>query len=145
DGGRTWSTGNVPTTADLLDVSFPTATDGYALDVDGGLFHTDNGGAAWEGLNTGSTRIPRAVIAPDASTVLVVGLRGLRRSEDSGQTFDQVRARAVRGAQLLGVTTAHANGTLFVWGPTTVARSDDGGATWIAVSKPGRTARERRA
>jgi len=144
DGGRTWSTGNVPTTADLLDVSFPTATDGYALDVDGGLFHTDNGGAAWEGLNTGSTRRPVTVLAPDASTVLVVGLRGLRRSEDSGQTFDQVRAKAVRGAQLTGVATAHADGTLFVWGPTTVARSDDGGATWIAVPKPGRTARERR-
>jgi photosystem II stability/assembly factor-like uncharacterized protein len=144
DGGRTWSTGNVPTTADLLDVSFPTATDGYALDVDGGLFHTDNGGAAWEGLNTGSTRRPRAVLAPDEGTVLVVGPRGLRRSEDAGQTFDQVRAKAVRGAQLVGVTTAHANGTLFVWGPSTVARSDDGGATWIAVPKPGRSARERR-
>jgi photosystem II stability/assembly factor-like uncharacterized protein len=144
DGGRTWSTGNVPTTADLLDVSFPTADDGYALDIDGGLFHTDNGGAAWEGLNTGSTRRPRAVLAPDESTVLVVGPRGLRRSEDAGQTFDQARARAVQRAQLTGIATAHANGTLFVWGPSTVARSDDGGATWIAVPKPGRTARERR-
>jgi photosystem II stability/assembly factor-like uncharacterized protein len=144
DGGRTWSTGNVPTTADLLDVSFPTATDGYALDVDGGLFHTRNGGEAWEGLNTGSTRRPRAVLAPDASTVLVVGPRGLRRSEDSGRTFDQVRARAVLRAQLAGIATAHANGTLFAWGPATVARSDDDGAAWIAVPKPGRTARERR-
>ena len=144
DGGRTWSTGNVPTTADLLDVSFPTATDGYALDVDGGLFHTTNGGAAWEGLNTGSTRHPIAVLAPDASTVLVVGLRGLRRSEDSGQTFDQVRAKPCGARSCTGVATAHADGTLFVWGPTTVARSDDGGATWIAVPKPGRTARERR-
>jgi photosystem II stability/assembly factor-like uncharacterized protein len=144
DGGRTWSTGNVPTPSDLLDVSFPTATDGYALDVDGGLFHTRDGGGAWEGLNTGSTRRPRAVLAPDASTVLVVGPRGLRRSEDAGQTFDEVRGRAVRSAQLTGVTTAHANGTLFVWGSSTVARSDDGGATWIAVPKPGRTTRERR-
>lgn len=144
DGGRTWSTGNVPTTADLLDVSFPTADDGYALDVDGGLFHTANGGTAWEPLGTGSTRRPRAVLAPDASTVLVVGPRGLRRSEDSGQTFDQVRAKAVLRAQLTGITTAHADGTLFVWGPSTIARSDDGGSTWVAVPKPGRTARERR-
>ena len=64
DGGRTWSTGNVPTPSDLLDVSFPTATDGYALDVDGGLFHTRAAGRAWEGLDTGSTRRPRAVLAP---------------------------------------------------------------------------------
>ena len=77
--------------------------------------------------------------------MLVVGPRGLRRSEDAGQTFDQVRARAVRSAQLTGITMARANGTLFVWGPSNVARSDDDGATWIAVPKPGRSARELRA
>jgi photosystem II stability/assembly factor-like uncharacterized protein len=138
DGGRTWRTGgNVPTPADLLDVSFPTATDGYALDVDGGLFHTTSGGTAWESLGTGSTRRPRAVLAPDASTVLVVGPRGVRRSVDAGRTFDQVRASAVLRAQLVGVTAAHAGGTIFVWGSTTVARSADGGRTWSAIPRPG--------
>ncbi|HZV75647.1 MAG TPA: hypothetical protein VFF79_18195 [Conexibacter sp.] len=144
DGGRTWRTGNVPTTADLLDVSFPSATAGYALDVDGGLFRTDNGGATWKTLGTGSTLRPGAVLAPDASSVLVVGPRGLRRSADAGETFDQVRSRAVLRAQLGGVTTAHSGGAIFVWGPTTVARSGDRGRTWTTIRKPGRTVRERR-
>jgi photosystem II stability/assembly factor-like uncharacterized protein len=146
DGGRTWSTGgNVPTPADLLDVWFPTARDGYALDVDGGLWHTAGGGRSWESLGTGSTRRPRAVMAPAAGTVLVVGPRGLRRSVDAGRTFDQARSSAVLRAQLDGVTRAHGGGALFAWGPTTIARSADRGRTWTALPTPGRTARERRA
>ncbi len=138
DGGRTWRTGgNVPTPADLLDVSFPTATDGYALDVDGGLFRTENAGTTWKTLGTGSTRRPRAVLAPDASTVLVIGPRGVRRSVDAGETFDQVRASAVLRAQLSGVAQAAVGGATYVWGPATIARSDDDGRTWRAISRPG--------
>jgi photosystem II stability/assembly factor-like uncharacterized protein len=144
DAGRTWSTGNVPTTADLLDVSFPNATVGYALDVDGGLFRTDSAGATWKALGTGSTRRPLAVLAPDASSVLVVGPRGIRRSGDTGETFDQVRSRAVLRAQLSGVATAHAGGAILAWGPTALVRSSDRGVGWTALPRPGRTARERR-
>jgi photosystem II stability/assembly factor-like uncharacterized protein len=145
DGGKTWSTGNVPTTADLLDVSFPTTSVGFALDVDGGLFRTDNAGATWKTLGTGSTRRPRAVFAPDASSALVVGPRGIRRSVDAGETFDQVRASAVLRAQLGDVVAAHAGGAIFAWGPTTVVRSTDRGRSWSVLGLPGRSTRERRA
>jgi photosystem II stability/assembly factor-like uncharacterized protein len=141
DGGRTWSTGNVPTTADLRDVSFPSASVGYALDSDGGLFRTDSAGATWKPLGTGSVRRPLAVLAPDVDTVLVVGPRGVRRSADGGDTFDQVRSRAVLRARLDGVTRTHGGGALFVWGPTTVARSTNGGASWSALPLPFRRGR----
>lgn len=137
DGGRSWVTGNVPTTADLIDVSFPAADAGYALDRDGGLFRTANGGGSWKTLGTGSTRRPRAVLAPDASTVLVVGPRGLRRSVDAGETFDQVRAPAVLRVQLSGVTTAP-GGAIFAWGPKVVVRSLDKGRTWRVLPATGR-------
>lgn len=142
DGGRTWTAqGNVPTSADLIDVSFPTATDGYALDADGGLFHTTSGGRSWEPLGTGSTRHPLAVLAPDADTVLVVGPRGIRRSVDAGQTFDQLRSRAVLRARLTDVTRAHAGGAVFAWGPSGLVRSADGGRTWTALPRPDRRTR----
>jgi photosystem II stability/assembly factor-like uncharacterized protein len=134
DGGRSWSTeGNVPTSADLLDVSFPTATDGYALDVDGGLFHTASGGRAWEALGTGSTRHPRAVLAPDADTVLVVGPRGIRRSTDAGETFAQVTSKAVLRKQLDRVAAAHAGRAIFAWSAATLVRSIDRGRTWTTI------------
>jgi len=139
DGGRTWSTeGNVPTSADLRDVSFPTATDGYALDVDGGLFHTTSGGRSWETLGTGSTRHPRAVVAPDADTVLVVGPRGIRRSVDAGATFEQLRSRAVLRARLDAAVSAHAGEAVFAWGSGALVRSTDGGRRWTALPRPGR-------
>ncbi len=134
DGGRTWRTeGNVPTSAELLDVSFPTATDGYALDVDGGLFHTVSGGRSWETLGTGSTRRPRAVLAPDANSVLVVGPRGIRRSVDAGQTFEQVTSKAVLRKRLAGVAAARAGRAIFAWGPVDLVRSTDRGRTWTRI------------
>jgi len=142
DGGRSWVTGDVPTSADLIDVSFPSEPVGYALDRDGGLFRTANGGSTWKTLGTGSARRPRAVLAPDASAVLVVGPRGIRRSTDEGETFEPVTARVVRSAQLSGVTSAR-SGAIFAWGPSVVLRSTDRGRSWSALPKPGRTARER--
>jgi len=137
DGGRSWRTeGNVPTSADLLDVSFPTADDGYALDVDGALFHTASAGRSWEPLGTGSTRRPRAVLAPDADTVLVVGPRGIRRSTDAGATFEQVTAKAVLRKQLADVATAHAGSAIFAWGTTTLVRSTDRGRRWSKLARP---------
>ncbi|MFL5818077.1 MAG: WD40/YVTN/BNR-like repeat-containing protein [Conexibacter sp.] len=141
DGGRTWSTGNVPTTADLLDVSFPSAAVGYALDTDGGLFRTENAGSTWKTLGTGSTRRPRAVLAPDASSVLVVGPRGVRRSVDAGETFDLVRARAVLRAQLSDVDTARTGGAIVAWGPAALVRSTNEGGAWTSLPLPGRGVR----
>lgn len=144
DGGRSWTTGNVPTSADLFDVSFPARSVGYALDADGGLFRTADGGAFWRTLGTGSARRPNALVAADEDVVLVVGPRGVRRSADAGETFDQVRSRAVLRTRLSGATAGR-DGALFAWGQTALARSLDDGRTWKAAEKPGRSGRERRA
>ncbi len=141
DGGRTWSRGNVPTPSDLLDVSFPTAQDGYALDSDGGLFATTNGGDAWRALGTGSPRHARALLAPTADVVLAVGPRGVRRSTDGGASFEAVHAKLVRTTPLSGVTAA--GGAIFAWGPTSALVSSDEGETWKRVANPGASARER--
>jgi photosystem II stability/assembly factor-like uncharacterized protein len=143
DGGRHWNKGNVPTSADLRDGSFPTATAGYTLDGDGGLFATSDGGGSWKPLNTGSTAHALALLVPSADTVLVVGPRGVRRSIDGGTTFAAVRSRAVVRARLSGATAA-TGGALFAWGATTLARSLDAGRSWTLLAKPGGNARERR-
>lgn len=143
DGGRSWTRGSVPTAGALVDVSFPSRAVGYALDDGGGLFRTGNGGTTWKTLGTGSTAVARAVLAPNERIVLAIGPRGLRRSADGGETFDQARSRAVVRAALDGVVAAR-GGALFAWGDRTVARSRDGGRTWTALEKPGASRRERR-
>jgi photosystem II stability/assembly factor-like uncharacterized protein len=136
DGGKTWTRGNVITTADVLDVSFPTANDGYALDAAGGLFRTSSGGSFWKTLDTGSTARPGAVYAPSADVVMVIGPTGVRRSVDGGGSFDGVSGAAVAHTSLGRVDRA--GSTIFAYGAQDVIRSADNGKTWTAVRKPGK-------
>jgi photosystem II stability/assembly factor-like uncharacterized protein len=136
DGGKTWSRGNVSTSEDVLDVAFPTALVGYALDVSGGLFRTNDGGATWKTLDTGTTARPFALAAPSTSTVILVGPTGLRRSTDSGDSFSTVRGKDVVKAKLDAIDRA--GSTLFASGRRDLLRSTDRGRTWKALHKPGR-------
>jgi photosystem II stability/assembly factor-like uncharacterized protein len=136
DGGKTWTRGNVTTTANVLDVSFPTATAGYALDVDGGLFATSTGGGFWKTLDTGSTARPGAVYAPTPTTVMVIGPTGVRRSVDGGGSFEGVKGDAVAHTSLGRVDRA--GSSIFAYGVQDVIRSTDAGKTWKAIKKPGK-------
>jgi photosystem II stability/assembly factor-like uncharacterized protein len=136
DGGHTWTRGNVATSQDVLDVSFPTVSDGYALDIAGGVFNTDNGGETWATLNTGSTARAHAVYAPSPSSVMVIGPTGVRRSTDSGGSFEAVRGAAVSQTSLDGVDRA--GSAIVAWGGQDLIMSVDNGATWKTVLKPGK-------
>lgn len=136
DGGRTWTRGDVATSQDVVDASFPTAVDGYALDSAGGVFNTNDGGQSWKTLDTGSTARANAVYAPTPSVVMVIGPTGVRRSTDSGGSFDTVRGDAVVRTPLVDVDRA--GGAIVAWGAQDLILSADGGKTWRTVLKPGR-------
>jgi photosystem II stability/assembly factor-like uncharacterized protein len=135
DGGRTWTRGNVPTSEDVRDVSFPARDSGYALDTQGGLFLTSDGGAHWKTLDTGTTARPSALLATGAKTILVVGPTGVRRSTDEGGSFDAVSGPAVARTPLSGVDRA--GGAIVAYGPHDLIESLDGGAHWKTLRKPG--------
>jgi photosystem II stability/assembly factor-like uncharacterized protein len=142
DGGQTWTTGNVSTSEDVRDVSFPTNTAGFALDASGGLFRTRDGGATWRPLDTGSTASAQAVVATSPTTVLLAGPHGVRRSTDGGDTFTSTANRRVARATLTAIDVA--GGTLVVSGPRALFRSADRGRTWRAVGRPTRLGLARR-
>ena len=135
DGGANWVRGNVSTPNDVIDVSFPTATDGFALDSVGGLFRTADGGATWRALDTGTTARPTAVEAPSKSVVLIAGPRGVRRSTDAGDTFSSVSG-SVAKSPLSDIDSA--GSALFAFGSQLVWRSTNKGKTWTSVRKPGK-------
>jgi photosystem II stability/assembly factor-like uncharacterized protein len=139
DGGKTWTRGNVATSQDVLDVSFPTVTDGYALDVAGGLFRTSSGGQTWKTLDTGTTARPNAVYAPSAETVMVIGPNGVRRSTDGGGSFAAVKGTAVARTGL--IEADRAGSAVVAYGDQDLIRSTDNGKTWKALKKPGRYVR----
>jgi photosystem II stability/assembly factor-like uncharacterized protein len=137
DGGATWRQLRVATTADLQDVSFTTADDGYVLDQRGGLFRTQNGGQSWQTLDPGAG-VARAVLALDDDVVLLAN-PGVKRQVGNGR-FEQVSGRALRG----GIANLDRAGAAIVaFGSTRAARSIDAGESWTRLRTPTRRVRRR--
>lgn len=143
DGGQTWKTAAVPTSSDIEDTSFSSATTGYAADFSGGLFRTQNGGASWQTLSAGAGAPAQAVLAlPDGQTVLLIGPRGVRRAVGGGQ-FDSVAGKVVSKAALDDVQRA--GSAIFAWARfgRQLLVSTSKGASWKAVRLPTRKTRLR--
>jgi photosystem II stability/assembly factor-like uncharacterized protein len=135
DAGQTWTDLGVPTTGDVIDVSFPNANTGFALDSSGTLLKSTNGGGSWSLLNTGTQSEPAAVLALDPGRVLLIGPRGIRRSSDGGNSFAGVRGKIAR------TSLQHADlarGAVFAYGPHALYVSTNGGGSWSAVKRPPR-------
>jgi len=141
DSGATWVRGNVATSEDVRDVSFPTAQVGYALDTAGGVFRTQSGGRAWSALDAGASTPSSAIFAPAPETVLTIGPRGMRRSTDGGESFARVTPGNV--ARLALDSVDGAGSAIFAYGAENVLRSTDGGATWKRIRRPGARRRTR--
>src|SRR4051794_1825767 len=133
DGGRTWALGSVPTSEDLTDLSFVDQNTGVSLDVGGALRSTANGGATWTPLDTKTTAHPSAVDALDASTVLLIGPRGLRRATD-GKSFDGVGGK-VGKAGLFDYDNTDGSAVI-VYGPKSIFISTSKGASWKKLKSP---------
>ena len=129
DGGLTWAPGTVSTSQSVIDASFATATSGFALDSGGTLFRTDNAGASWRILASGSNA-SRAVQTLSAKTVVLAG-RGLRRSANGGEAFDPVGPRGAAVERL-----DRAGSVLVAYGRRVLLMSGDGGRRWRKVKRP---------
>ncbi len=117
---------------------------GFALDKSGNVFGTADGGLSWSLLNASGAPAD-SLLAPDAHTVLLIGPRGVRRSTDAGQSFQQLRGRVVDATRRrasralasfdLGRGAEIADGAVFALG-NDVLESTDGGARWELIPRP---------
>jgi photosystem II stability/assembly factor-like uncharacterized protein len=101
DGGQTWSLLQVPTHGRIRDVAFTSRRDGYALDGDGVLWATVDGGVHWRAVSSGH-RVRPALLAPRPGALLMItGGRGhaVYRSTDGGVHFTPLPER-VSGVHL---------------------------------------------
>jgi photosystem II stability/assembly factor-like uncharacterized protein len=131
DGGMTWTPGAVSTSEDVIDAAFASASTGFALDSDGTLLRTDNAGASWRILATGEGGPARSVQSMSATTIVIAGGRGIRRSGNGGDTFDRVGPRNAAVEQL-----DRAGSALAAYGRRTLLVSSDGGRRWRTVKRP---------
>jgi photosystem II stability/assembly factor-like uncharacterized protein len=134
DGGKNWVRGNVATSEDVKDVSFPNATTGYALDASNTVRKTTDGGKSWTKVNVGTPATFNAVYSSNPDTVLVIGARGVRRVAGGSPT--QVADGDVAKTPLVGVDRA--GSAVVAWGSQNVVVSTNGGTSWSQVLKPGK-------
>jgi photosystem II stability/assembly factor-like uncharacterized protein len=146
DGGADWTLEQTPTNANVLAGAFPTTSTGYVITSDRVLRKTTDGGSSWSSLDATVTTKTQ-VIATSASTVLLVGPRGIRRSTNGGQTFNKITGRVAlprgrHGASVpsLSLTNAAVHGpTAFAWGLKAAYESTNRGVSWRAIPLPRKT------
>ncbi len=146
NGGESWGVLRVPTSANILDVGFPTPSVGYAVSATGTIYRTSTAGISWSILSSGG-QAPSALLAPNEKTVLLVGPTGLRRSTNAGASFASVGGSVVLGRRHKKVLRRRlsafplfsgaqiAGQALIAWGDEAV-ESTDGGAHWKLIARP---------
>jgi photosystem II stability/assembly factor-like uncharacterized protein len=132
NGGGDWASIAVPTAKRVLDSSFPTDANGFALDAGGTLFTTVDGGAHWTPSPATGVDGARSVFAPTPSTVLLLGSEGVARSTDGGATFKRLKPGTP------GLTDYdRAGSSLVLYGPRALISSGLRGGGRKAITRPG--------
>lgn len=127
DQGQSWKQAAVPVSSDLLAVSFPTATDGWAVGHDGVVLVSHDGGANWSKQLDGRTLGP----------LLVDFYNGQAPQQGLGdEALARLRADAQRLADegpdkpFLDVWFEDAQRGFVVGAFNLVLRTENGGASW---------------
>lgn len=129
DQGKTWRQATVPTRVLLTAVTFPTATDGWAVGHDGTILHSADGGATWM-LQRSQPFDPDVAIRAEEDALAAAEAAGVDIESDAGSAVG-VAAGSRVGAALLDAWFADATHGYVVGGNGTLLETTDGGATWI--------------
>lgn len=118
--------------APILDAAFPTDKRGYVLDTRNELTRSDDGGTTWRVLDLAGAR-PNALYSPNEKTLLLVGSKGVRRSDDAGISFKTVGKSKFRKLKFSSVDKA--GSSVVVYGSSNIAVSKNLGKNWTAIKK----------
>jgi photosystem II stability/assembly factor-like uncharacterized protein len=127
DNGKHWAQVCAPVRSDLLALSFPTSSEGWAVGHDGVVLHTADGGRTWEKQFDG--RMAATSLTKNYKSRIAAGDASLR------PYLDQLVLNYRQGASLplLSVWFKDAQHGMAV-GPFGMAiATDDGGKTWIPI------------
>ena len=124
DGGKTWTQASVPVQSDLLALSFPTASEGWAVGHDGVVLHSTDGGKTWRRQLDG--RIAAHSLAAIYQQAIAGGDVSVR------PYLDQLQLNYKAGSTLpfLSVLFENASKGFVVGSFGMIAATTDGGKTW---------------
>ncbi|MDO9353050.1 MAG: hypothetical protein Q7T55_05115 [Solirubrobacteraceae bacterium] len=135
--GDAWSLLPTLSTGSLTDADFVDDKVGYALGTNGNLQRTQNGGATWTTLDTGTPSASKYIVAFDASTQVLLGNFGVYRASTDG-VFEQVSSKNLRKFRIQGVDAK--GNRAFVWDDAKktggIRATSDAGKSWKVVKLP---------
>lgn len=133
DGGQSWTPLKQPNGVKLTDATAVGAQRIYIVSNSVGLQVSNDGGQSWKVVNTGTKAASRAIFAWKASRLLLVGLHGVRISNQSGAKSKPVPGKISQRS----LTSVDAAGkAVYVYGKSDIASTLDKGKTWRIVRKP---------
>ena len=127
DQGKTWQQASVPVSSDLVAVSFPTLTSGWAVGHDGVVLHSTDGGSTWtrqlDGQATGAAML---AFYERNATLPGVDAKRLAAAADEAKKF------AAQGNEnpLLDVWFENEKSGFVVGAFGLILHTRDAGATW---------------
>lgn len=131
DEGMTWQQAQVPVSADLVALSFPSARIGYAVGHEGVVLKTEDGGAHWQLLLDGKRAAERLVQyysqpRPAGSGAAVGG----EQAWDDAQVESRRFAEEQGARPFLDVWFRNEKEGFIVGAWNLLLRTGDGGQTW---------------
>lgn len=133
-GHSGWNWGNPqPQGHTLHAVEFANAARGYAAGEFGTLLRTDDGGASWRGVSTGTTFSLTKLRAIDANSVVIGSGCLLRRSDDGGQSFRRLLFTSSESSCPAGIAAFHfptSQTGFLLLADGTVVQTANGGASF---------------
>lgn len=128
DAGRTWTQAKVPVSSDLVAVTFPTPSKGWAVGHDGVVLHSADAGATWTRQLDGRTAAQTMLAYYSAEAAK----GALGSAEQAAKLIDEAKRFVEQGAEnpFLDVWFENERSGFVVGAFNLIFRTDDGGKTW---------------
>lgn len=131
NGGASWDSVSVESSTIVRGIVFMDTVIGIAVDQDGGIHRTVDGGTTWQKQRppTAGALLAITRVSGDVPAIIMTGGRGrIFRSHDAGATWNLVASHTI--APLTGVRFGPRGLGYVVGGGGVILRSSDAGKSW---------------
>src|SRR6266542_2489418 len=136
DAGQSWRE-VLKADSNLTDIAFANRQSGWVVGWHGIIYHTANAGITWQKQTSGADIDLKQVVFVDAEHGWAMGADMLVATTDGGQTWNSIGGPKLSLQSIAFVNVQTGWGTLVdEQNSSKLARTNDGGATWITQSTP---------
>jgi photosystem II stability/assembly factor-like uncharacterized protein len=130
DGGTTWSSQSLPSTSQILRITFPEALFGFAVSRDGKIFKTIDGGSSWHQRSAAGVELHSIQYIGNGKG-WACGGNIIFSTTDYGETWEKHSVAAA--SQILDIYFKNENEGMAIGESNDFYKSTDGGEQWTKI------------